>query len=87
MIRPARACRQGLHRQHRRHFVRAMAAARSMAARFMIRGKARVPPTSLALLNQGVVVQGGAHDLIHQVKGGQSLDVHLEQAVPGGIAD
>ena len=27
-------------------------------------------------------MEGGAHDLIHQVKGGQSLNVHLEQAVP-----
>ena len=31
----------------------------------------------LAFLHRHVVVQGGAHDLIHQVKGGQSRDVHL----------
>ena len=31
----------------------------------------------LAFFHRHVVVQGGAHDLVHQVEGGQSRDVHL----------
>ena len=54
----------------------AMAAARSMATRFITRGMARVAATFLALFHQGMVVEGGAHDLVHQVEGGQSRDVH-----------
>ena len=76
--------RQGAHCQHRA-VLTGKARGPLDGGAFHDQGDGPGGANEFPLLHHGMIMEGGAHHLIHQIKRSQGLDAHLEQTVPIGI--